>query len=95
MAVFTVDTDAVITNAGTTQLTADRIQAESHTLLAQLTGLQSLWTGQAATAFHAVVEEWRVTQTMVEQSLASISRALAAAGSHYADAELANTSMFR
>ena len=49
--------------------------------------LQASWTGSAAVAFQTVVDQWRVTQRQVEDSLAGINAALAAAGRQYADAE--------
>ena len=42
-----------------------------------------------------MVDQWRATQRQVEDSLAGINTALAAAGRQYADAEQATTSLFR
>ncbi len=64
-------------------------------MLAHLTQLQSSWTGTAAIAFHTVVEQWRATQLQVEDSLGSISAALATAGQQYAEAEQLSASLFR
>jgi WXG100 family type VII secretion target len=71
-----------------------RIQAEVSGLHGQLTQLQSSWTGPAATAFQGVVSDWRATQQRVEESLAHINAALAAAGRLYADAEEQNARLF-
>ncbi|MFE1644385.1 WXG100 family type VII secretion target [Microbacterium sp. P01] len=95
MAVFSVDSDAVLSATAAARSTADRLQAESSTLLAQLTQLQSSWTGQAAVAFQTVIDDWRGTQRRVEESLTGISTALASAGQQYADAEQLNASLFR
>jgi WXG100 family type VII secretion target len=95
MAVFSVDSDAVLASTAAVRGTIDRLQAESDAMLAQLTQLQGSWTGAAALAFHAVVDQWRATQRQVEDSLASINTALAAAGTQYADTELAAASLFR
>lgn len=95
MAVFSVDSDAVLTATAAVRGTADRLEAETSAMLAQLTQLQSAWTGAAAVAFHGVVEQWRATQRQVEDSLAAISQTLATAGRQYADAEQLNLSLFR
>ncbi len=95
MAVFSVDSDAVFTATSQVRGTAERLQAETHAMLAQLTQLQSTWTGAASLAFQGVVDRWRATQVQVEQSLADISGALGAAGRQYSDAEQATASLFR
>jgi len=95
MAVFTVDSDSILTSTASVRGTIDRLQAESNAMLAQLTQLQSSWTGSASTAFSGVVEQWRATQRQVEESLATINASLSAAGRQYADTELAATGLFR
>ena len=95
MATFSVDSDAVLTATGAIRATADRLQGETAAMLGQLTQLQGSWTGTAAVAFQGVVDQWRATQRQVEDSLAGINTALAAAGRQYADAEQATTSLFR
>ena len=95
MAVFSVDSDAVLSSTNTVRGTIDRLQAETNALMAQLMHLQGSWTGAAAVAFQSTVEQWRVTQRTVEDSLANISGALGVAGRQYADAEQATMSLFR
>jgi len=95
VAVFSVDSDAVLTATAAVRGTADRLEAESSAMLGQLTHLQASWTGTASSAFHGVVEQWRATQRQVEESLTAISQALASAGQQYADAEQLNLSLFR
>lgn len=95
MAVFSVDSDAVLAATAGVQGTIDRLHAESNSMMTQLTQLQGSWTGSAAVAFHSVTEQWRATQRQVEEALGGISVALAAAGRQYAEAELATTSLFR
>ncbi|PZU36361.1 MAG: WXG100 family type VII secretion target [Microbacterium sp.] len=95
MAVFTVDSDAILTQSAAVRATVDRLHAESQAMLAQLTQLQSSWTGQAAGSFQQVIDQWRATQRQVEDSLAAITQSLAAAGRQYADTELAALSLFR
>jgi WXG100 family type VII secretion target len=95
MAVFTVDSDAVIAQSAAIRGTTDRIQAESQAMLGQLVQLQSSWTGQASAAFQETIERWRATQRHVEESLAAITLALESAGRQYADAEITNAALFR
>jgi 6 kDa early secretory antigenic target len=95
MAVFAVDSDSILTSTTAVRGTIDRLQAESNAMLAQLTQLQSSWTGSASAAFAGVVEQWRATQHQVEESLAAINASLATAGRQYADTELSAASLFR
>lgn len=94
MSMFSVDAAQVQNATQSAQATIGRIQSEVGALLAQLTGLESSWTGQAATAFQGAVQQWRATQVQVEQSLSSLSQALGVAGTQYVDAELANARLF-
>lgn len=91
---YQVDSEQVQLATQSAQGTMGRIRSEVASLLAQLTGLQGSWTGQAASAFQAAVEDWRLTQQHVEESLSSLSQALGTAGVHYADAEQANARLF-
>ena len=95
MAVFSVDSDAVLSSTTVVRGTIDRLQGEVNALLSQLTGLQSSWTGAAAAAFQSSVEQWRATQRTVEESLGGINAALSLAGRQYAEAEQASMSLFR
>lgn len=95
MAVFSVDSDAVLSATASVRATADRLQAEVQAMMSQLGQLQSTWTGSAAIAFQSVTERWRGTAQQVELSLAEISGALGTAGRQYADAETATASLFR
>ncbi|GAB2835074.1 WXG100 family type VII secretion target [Microbacterium insulae] len=95
MAVFSVDSDAVLAATAGVRGTIDRLQAESNAMMTQLTQLQGSWTGSASVAFHSVTEQWRATQRQVEDTLGGISVALAAAARQYAEAEQATASLFR
>ncbi|MFB8386942.1 WXG100 family type VII secretion target [Microbacterium sp. NPDC055910] len=95
MAVFSVDSDAVLSSTTAVRGTIDRLQAEVAALMGQLTQLQGSWTGAASVAFHSSVEQWRATQRTVEDSLTGLNAALATAGRQYADAEQASMSLFR
>lgn len=91
---FTVDSDAVDTTAAAITATVSRLQSDVTSLHGQLDALQGVWTGAAAIAFQGVVQQWRTTQTSVEQVLASIDRALRVAGQQYVETELANARLF-
>ena len=94
MTTYHVDAAQVSAATQTVQTTIGRIQAEVASLLGQLSGLQSSWSGQAATAFQGAVSDWRTTQLHVEQSLTQLNHALAVAAAQYADAEQANARLF-
>jgi early secretory antigenic target protein ESAT-6 len=91
---FTVDSDAVDSAAASISATVSRLQSDVTSLHGQLDALQGVWTGGAAIAFQGVVQQWRTTQTSVEQVLASIDRALRVAGQQYVETELANARLF-
>lgn len=95
MAVFSVDSDAVLAATVAIRGTADRVRGETHAMLAQLTGLQSQWTGSAAMAFTGAVDQWRAANAQIEEALQAISVALETAGRQYADAEQLNLGLFR
>ena len=69
MAVFSVDSDAVIAGTATVRGTIERLQAESTAMMAQLTQLQSTWTGSASVAFHGVVDQWRATKPLRDKQV--------------------------
>lgn len=91
---YTVDSEAVASAASAITGTVSRLQGEVASLHGQLEALQGTWTGAAAVAFQGVVQQWRTTQTSVEEVLASIDRALRLAGQQYAETELANARLF-
>lgn len=94
MTQYSVDSEAVASTTAAARLSVARIQSEVEGLHRQLAALQSSWTGTAAGAFQVVVDDWRITQSRVEQSLDSITLALAQAGQQYADVEAANAGLF-
>lgn len=91
---YQVDSEAVFTASGAAQASVVRIQAEVAALYSQLVNLQSSWTGVAASAFLGVIADWKHTQQLVEENLASINLALNHAGQQYADIEQANARLF-
>lgn len=94
MTSYQVDSEAVHGAAAAARMSSDRIQSEVSGLLSQLTGLQSSWSGQAASAFQNVIADWRATQQRVTESLDLINTALARAGEQYAEIEHANAQLF-
>ena len=95
MAVFSVDSDAVLSTTAAVRGTIDRLQGETNAMMSQLSHLQATWTGSASIAFQGIVDQWRATQRQVEESLSAINQALAVAGRQYAEAEQASLSLFR
>jgi early secretory antigenic target protein ESAT-6 len=91
---YQVDTDRIQAASGDINRISADIDAQVAAMTSKLNGLQDAWKGSASDRFQGVVSEWRATQTRVRESLDHISRALAQAGTQYADAERANTSMF-
>lgn len=91
---YQVDSDAVLSATGAVRTSISRIQGEVGALHAQLTNLQSSWTGEAATAFGSVVAEWKATQQRVEENLAAINQTLSQAAQQYAEIESANARLF-
>ncbi|HRN28523.1 MAG TPA: WXG100 family type VII secretion target [Terrimesophilobacter sp.] len=94
MATFQVDSEAVIAKSAAAKATIERIRAETGSLHTQLTELQGSWSGAAASAFQALVAEWRAAAARHEENLGALSQALAQAGQQYADIEQANARLF-
>lgn len=94
MTTYHIDSEAVAAASAGVRAAIDRIQSEVTSLNGRLVDLQSTWTGQAATAFQAVVADWTATQRRVEESLGGISSALALAGQQYAEIEQQNARLF-
>lgn len=91
---YQVDSDAVLSATGAVRGSIGRIQGEVSSLHGQLVNLQSSWSGQAATSFQAIVNEWKATQQRVEENLAAINQALAQAAQQYAEIEQHNARLF-
>ncbi|MGY6497343.1 MAG: WXG100 family type VII secretion target [Microcella sp.] len=91
---YHVDADALLSATSTTTATIGRLQAECAGLTSQLSALQGSWSGNAATAFQALVAEWMATYSRLEQNLAALNHALGQAGRQYAEIEQQAASMF-
>lgn len=94
MAIFQIDTGDLMAKSGTVEATLSRIQSDVNSMEGQLRQLQETWKGSAALAFQDVLTQWRATQVQVEQSLASVRQAMAAASTHYEEVESTNTRIF-
>jgi WXG100 family type VII secretion target len=95
MAVFSVDSDAVLSATAAVRATGDRLQGDTAAMLAQLTQLQGSWTGSASVAFQSVIERWRAAQRELEGALTDIGTALGHVGNQYAQTELSAAGVFR
>ena len=94
MSIYHVDSHQIATAALTADQSAAAIRTEVAQMLAFLGGLNDSWGGTAASSFHGLLEQWRMTQVQVEESLTAISTQLNHASQTYADAESAATSLF-
>jgi len=91
---YQVDSEAVITATAATRGSIGRFQAEAAGLQSNLMGLQSTWSGSAATAFQGLLGDWAAAYQRVEQTLTALNEALAHAGQGYADVEQQAARMF-
>lgn len=94
MSVFSVDINEVSRTSALVQSSVESVRAEVASLMANLTTLEASWTGVAATQFHQLAEEWRLTQAQVEAALEQIGTRLQVAASQYAQAESQATGLF-
>ena len=91
---FQVDSEQIMAANVTIQATIARISGEVDTLHAQMTGLQSSWSGVAANGFQELIGRWRTTAAAVDGQLSEIGQALSIAAQQYADIEAANSRLF-
>ena len=95
MAIFAVDSEAVVSATATARATAERVRTGVASLVANLQALQGSWSGSASIAFQEILEMWRATQREVDSSLDRVNLALDSAARQYSEAEQANVSLFR
>jgi len=91
---YHVDAEEVAAAAARASRSAEAIRAEAAQMVAALTALESSWQGAASAAFSDVLAQWRSAQAHVESALASLTQALGAAATGYADAEQTAARMF-
>lgn len=92
---FHVDSDAVLSATAAARGSIGRLQAEAAGLHANLSALQSTWSGSAASAFQGLVGEWNAAYQRLEQTLSALTEGLGHAGSNYADIEQQTARMFQ
>ncbi|WP_067780065.1 WXG100 family type VII secretion target [Actinomyces vulturis] len=95
MPVFSVDTALITDAASRTRTRISTIQAEADAMAADLTDLQTSWSGQASIAMGDCATQWHAAQINVQDVLDSISTALDQAAISYDDAESQNSSLFQ
>lgn len=91
---YHVDADEVAAAAVRAGQSGETIRAEVAALVGNLQALEGTWQGQASAAFAGVLAQWRGAQAQVESALASLTQALSAAATGYADAEATAARMF-
>lgn len=94
MAQFQVDSDEMAAAVASAHAEIDLVTSHSAQLTSVLAALQSVWTGQASTAFQTAVDDWYAVQTQVETAIANLNQALALASDHYSVTEADVLSLF-
>ena len=70
--------------------TNEQVQARLSQLQGQLGPLASAWQGEAATAFHGLMERWNTDAKQLNQALSGIGEAIQTSGRSYQQAEEAH-----
>jgi WXG100 family type VII secretion target len=91
---YHVDSDEVAAAAARAAHSGETIRSEVAALVGSLQALDGTWQGQASAAFAGVLTQWRSAQAQVEAALTSLTQALSAAATGYADAEATAARMF-
>ena len=91
---YHVDSDEVAAAATRAARSGEAIRAEVGALVANLHALEGTWQGSASAAFVGVLAQWHGAQAQVETALTSLTQALGAAATGYADAEATAARMF-
>lgn len=91
---YEVDSERVAQASAAVSGSVGVIRTEVGAMMRHLQDLQTSWHGSAATSFAGVMGQWQATQTQVEAALDSVTAALSAASSTYADAEAQATRLF-
>ncbi|GAA2523380.1 MAG: WXG100 family type VII secretion target [Kocuria sp.] len=94
MAHFVVDSDTIAAKSQQAHGHIERLSAEVNGMTGTLADLEASWTGTASASFQEAFRSWRSAQAQMEQAVAQINQALAAAGTQYAETEAANARMF-
>ena len=94
MAQYQVDSEQIASAGSAVSASVASIRDAVGTMGANLTQLQSVWTGGASAQFQSVYEQWRAAQQQMEASLESIQMALTNASQVYSDAEAQASQLF-
>lgn len=70
------------------------VQGQLSALSNQLAPLAGIWQGQAATAFHLLMERWNSNARALNDALSSIGEQVRASGATYAQADEAENQTF-
>jgi WXG100 family type VII secretion target len=95
MANYQVDSDQIATSSAAVNSSVSSIRTAVNGMYANISQLQTVWHGAAATKFSSVADQWRSAQTQMEQSLEAIQNALAQASTLYSDAETQASRLFQ
>lgn len=91
---YHVDAAEVASASTRAATSAETIRGEVAAMMGHLTALEGSWQGGAATAFTAVLDQWRGAQVQVEQALDALTVALSQAAEQYQSAEDAAARLF-
>lgn len=94
MSQYQVDSEQIRTSSAAVSSSVGTIREAVAGMYANLTALQSVWTGSAASRFGTVADQWKAAQQQMEASLESIQHALSQASNVYADAETQASRLF-
>ena len=94
MAQYQVDSEQIQSSSAAVNASIQQIRQSVQAKYANLTNLQRVWRGGAATQFNAVAEQWRAAQQQMEQSLESIQHALSQASMLYSETEMQASRLF-
>ena len=72
----------------------ESVEGELSALWNTIVGLQSLWTGPAAKAFHTMMEKFDGDAKKLNTALEAIAEQLKAAGSTYSESEASQSDVF-
>ncbi|MFT8593679.1 MAG: WXG100 family type VII secretion target [Bifidobacterium sp.] len=91
---YQVDSERIRSSSAAVSSSIATIRDAVSGMYANISNLQGVWTGSAASQFNAVADQWRSTQQQVEVSLEAIQNALARASTLYEDAEVQASRLF-
>ncbi|BDR54922.1 ESAT-6-like protein [Bombiscardovia apis] len=91
---YQVDSERIQSASGAVSNSISSIRQAVNGMFANLTNLQSVWRGGAATQFNGVADQWRGAQQQMEQALEGMQNALTQASNVYSDAEAQATRLF-